>query len=103
MKKYAKIKTTALSSKGQIVLPKVLRENMSLEAGSKFLIFSDGENILLKPVQDPDLREFDSLVSFANTWAKEKGMKKSDIADAIQAVRSEEYSPFFKQNIKSCV
>lgn len=79
---------TVLSSKGQIVLPKNLREQMSLEVGHKFLILSDGENILLKPVQEPNLKTFKKLVSQANAWAKEKGLKESDISEAVKKIRA---------------
>ncbi len=78
---------TALSSKGQIVLPKKLRDTMSLVEGCKFLILTDGENILLKPVQEPNIEEFDKLINEANSWAKKVGMKESDISDAIKKTR----------------
>ena len=38
---------TALSSKGQVVLPKVIRDSLELLPGLRLMVFSDGENILL--------------------------------------------------------
>ena len=81
---------TALSSKGQIVLPKTLRDTMSLETGCKFLILTDGENILLKPVQEPNIKEFDKLIKESKAWAKEVRMQEIDISAAIKAVRSKQ-------------
>ncbi|MDO4962408.1 MAG: AbrB/MazE/SpoVT family DNA-binding domain-containing protein [Eubacteriales bacterium] len=78
---------TALSSKGQVVLPKTIRDSLELSAGSKFLIFSDGQNILLKPIRQPDIREFDSLMDAAASWAASVGMEESEIMEAVKAVR----------------
>ena len=51
---------TSLSSKGQIVLPAELRKKLSLTEGKKFFIFSEGTNIMLKPIQEPDEQDQDS-------------------------------------------
>jgi AbrB family looped-hinge helix DNA binding protein len=42
-----KMAITTLSSKGQIVLPKEIRED--LHVGEQFLILREGNNIILKP------------------------------------------------------
>ena len=78
---------TSVSSKGQVVLPKSVREVMALNPGSKLIVISDGSNIFLKPISTPDLSEFDSLMEESKNWAKSVGMKKSEIGDAIKAVR----------------
>lgn len=78
---------TSVSSKGQVVLPKTVREALSLHAGSKLIVFTDGENILLKPITTPSLDEFESLMEKSQKWAKEVGMTENDIDDAISAVR----------------
>ena len=46
---------TSVSSKGQVVLPKAIRDEMDLDTGSKLVVFTDGKNILLKPISVPDL------------------------------------------------
>ena len=48
---------------------------------------TDGDNILLKPIIAPDIREFDSLLKESQKWAKDVGMTEDDISDAIQSVR----------------
>ena len=78
---------TAVSSKGQIVLPKRIRNSLSLIPGAKLMVMSDGENILLKPIHKPDISEFRSMMKEAEQWASDVGMKNSDIDDAIKAVR----------------
>ncbi len=45
MKQY----DVVISSKGQFVLPKEIREKFKLMAGSRIQVFVDGEQIILKP------------------------------------------------------
>ncbi len=78
---------TAVSSKGQVVLPKSIRESLSLTPGAKLMVFSDGENILLKPIRKPDLNEFRVLMDGAAQWAADAGMTTDDINEAIAEVR----------------
>ena len=78
---------TSVSSKGQVVLPKTVRDALSLDAGSKLIVVTDGDNILLKPIVAPDISEFDALMKESQKWAKSVGMTEDDIDDAIKAVR----------------
>ena len=43
----------------------------SLDAGSKLIVVTDEDNILLKPVIAPDLREFDALINESQRWASD--------------------------------
>ncbi len=79
--------TTALSSKGQIVLPQKLRNNLSLAAGTLFVVFSDDDNILLKPIRMPKISSFDRVLQRARAWAEDVGMEAGDISEAVKAVR----------------
>lgn len=83
---------TAVSTKGQIVLPKAIRDALSLTAGSKLIVMSDGANILMKPIATPALSEFSSLMDSAKNWAESNGMQESDINDAVKAVRQHKRS-----------
>ena len=78
---------TALSSKGQVVLPKPIRESMKIESGAKLIVISDGSSIILKPVPMPDITEFQNLMDAASAWAAEVGMVEEDITNAIKTVR----------------
>lgn len=78
---------TSVSSKGQVVLPKNVRDALSLETGSKLIVLTDGDNILLKPIIAPDLDEFNNLMEKSQEWARKVGMTENDIDEAISAVR----------------
>ena len=78
---------TAVSSKGQIVLPKPIRDSLSLNTGARLMVLCDGENILLKPIRKPDISEFRAMMDQAAQWASDAGMTEDDIGDAIREVR----------------
>jgi len=78
---------TAMSTKGQIVLPKQIRTALNLNAGTQFIVFSDNDNILLKPIKEPKRSEFEALLKRVQDWTRESGMSESDIGDAVKAVR----------------
>ncbi len=87
MAKYVS-EVTAVSSKGQIVLPKTIRDYLKIVSGTKLMVFSDGDSILLKPIPVPDIKEFRGLMDAAAEWAEDVGMTENDVVDAIKTVRS---------------
>ena len=78
---------TAMSTRGQIVLPKKVRTALKLDAGTQFIVFSDNDNILLKPIKEPKLSDFEQLLSKAQQFASDNGMQETDIDEAIKSVR----------------
>jgi antitoxin PrlF len=85
---------TAISSKGQVVIPKNIRDSLELMPGTRMIIFTDGNNILLKPLEQPNINEFRDLMDSANQWAKDVGMTSDDIDEAIKNVRKNRRSVF---------
>lgn len=79
---------TTISSKGQVVIPSAIREEMGLTDGSKLMVLTDGDNLLLKPLQRPRLQAFQALVRRSQQYAREAGLKKSSVAKAIKKVRN---------------
>jgi len=79
--------TTTLSSRGQVVIPEEIRSRLGLTAGTQFVVIAEGDTVIFKVLQPPSLKEFKSLLSRAQKAAKEAGMKKSDIQEAIERVR----------------
>ena len=80
---------TAMSSRGQIVLPKKIRTKLNLTEGTQFIVFSDADNILLKPIKIPHISEFSELLLKAREWARVTGMTEGDVEDAVKAVRAD--------------
>ena len=79
----------AMSSRGQIVLPISIRRKLGLGEGSQFLVVTDNENILLKPVKEPSLDEFYSLIEKAQKTAEQLGLTEEEINAEIKAMRAE--------------
>lgn len=79
--------TTRMSSKGQVVIPEEIRDRLALEPGTQFVVIGEGDAVILKVLQAPAMAEFDDLVQRARKAAKRAGMKKSDIDQAVKAVR----------------
>ena len=78
---------TAMSTKGQIVLPKKIRTDLNLDAGTKFVVSSENNTILLKPITDQKIAEFEAVLANFQKWAKEVGVTEADIDEAIKDVR----------------
>lgn len=81
------VSTTKMSSKGQVVIPENIRKQLNLKAGAQFVVVGDKDVVILKNILPPSLDEFDDLIAQARKKAKEAGLKKSDITEAILKVR----------------
>ena len=82
------ITTTRLSSKGQIVIPEAIRNRLGLRPGTQFVVLGDDDTVVLRPIRVPSMREFDVIIAHAARSARQAGLRRSDIAAAIRAVRS---------------
>jgi AbrB family looped-hinge helix DNA binding protein len=83
----ANIATTKMSSKGQVVIPEEIRKRLKLKSGSRFVVVSERDVVILKRISPPSMDEFDALIADARKKAKEVGMTRSDIDEAIVRVR----------------
>lgn len=82
------IATTTVSSRGQVVIPEAVRRKLGLEPGTQLVVIGEGDTIVLKRLEAPRMSDFDDVVKRARSAARRAGMKRTDIADAIAAVRS---------------
>lgn len=82
------VATTRMSSKGQVVIPESLRQQLGLESGARFIVMGEDDVIILKTIQTPSMRDFDRMIAKARRQAKQAGMKRSDVAAAISRVRA---------------
>ncbi len=79
--------TTTLSSKGQVVIPEEIRARLGLKAGAQFVVIGDGDVVIFRRLEAPDLSEFAPLVQRARRVAKQTGLRRADIAKAVAKVR----------------
>ena len=82
------IEVVNLSSKGQLVIPKDMREEMDLHAKDKFVLVNDEDTILLKRIQEKEIKA--RMVSLRKTFTNEfrkAGITKEDLVKEIKAVR----------------
>ncbi len=78
-----------ISEKGQIVVPSSLRKEMRIKKSDKFLIFGEGNTIILKKIEEPIIRRsFEELAKPIQKVAKQIGLTRKDLKKAIEDVRN---------------
>ena len=83
----AKLATTKMSSKGQVVIPEPVRDALGLQAGVQFVVVGEGDCVILKTIKPPAMADFDRLIHRAREQARRAGLKRADITAAIAQVR----------------
>ncbi len=82
------LEVTSVSAKGQVVIPNAIRSHLGLKSGAKLAVITDGENILMKPLESPKLAAFERLIADSRAYARRTGMKPSAVPAAIRSVRN---------------
>ena len=82
------IATTKMSSKGQVVIPEGIRQQLGLDSGTQFVVVGQKDVIILKTIAAPAMRDFDGLIKQARKQAKASTLKRSDIASVVAKVRN---------------
>jgi len=78
------MEVTSLSTEGQIVIPKKLREALGLRPGARFTVELEGNKLILKPVKGDIARRL---------YGKYKGL---DLLEDLE----EEHQKEVKQNLR---
>ena len=79
--------TTKMSSRGQVVIPESIREQLGLESGAQFIVVGQGDVVMLKVVTPPSTKEYSNLKKRLRKQARDAGLKRADIPKAIARVR----------------
>lgn len=79
--KKGKIEVTTISPKGQVVIPKSIRERLGIKEGTKFAVYGRGDTIIFKKIEVPTIEEFERLVDFATEFARKKGIREEDVLE----------------------
>lgn len=86
------VETIKMSSKGQVVIPRDVREDIQADEGTVFAVISGKDSVILKKIATPSKEE---LIKELHTIAKEgkrrlqkKGIKESDIPSIVKRSRA---------------
>ncbi len=75
---------TKISSKGQVVIPSKIRDLLNLKEGSRLIVESMNNIILLKKMNVENLKEeFKSLTKEGGKFAVQKGIKNEEDVQRI--------------------
>jgi len=77
---------TKLSSKGQVVIPQEIREELSLKEGMPFAVTAQGDSILLKRIEIKT-KSWDEVTKPFREAAKKSNFTEEDLNNLIQSVR----------------
>jgi len=79
------METVKMSSKGQIVIPKTLRDRHHIRTGDRFVVSSVGEELRFKPAPAIDPVDLASVAGMLHR----AGMKKLDDADIERRISAQ--------------
>jgi AbrB family looped-hinge helix DNA binding protein len=79
--------TTKMSSKGQVVIPEAIRDQLNLEAGVQFAVVAEKDVVILKIITQPKISDFMKMIKQVRKEAKAAGLTQEDIEEAIKEVR----------------
>ena len=94
----------SVSSKGQISIPVSYRKALSIKEGSRLMIYSDGENIILKPVELPSEESLLSVLEKAREYAREEGFTRIAVLFELVAKIEKEHEDRYRkllENVKT--
>ena len=87
------IETTKMSSKGQIVIPQDIREEINAKEGTIFAVLGSNDTIILKKIETPSketlIKELTNIAKEGRKRAEKLGIKESDIPDMVHRIRRE--------------
>lgn len=86
------LQVTSMTTKGQVVIPSDIRGELNISSGSKFVVMTDGKNILLKPIEKPKMEIFEDLIKRSKKVAKESGYTNDDVQKLKKQARRENRS-----------
>jgi AbrB family looped-hinge helix DNA binding protein len=81
------IATTKMSSRGQVVIPEKIREQLNLKPGTEFVIIAKGDVVLFKKVTPPSWEQFDALIREARRQARISSLAPAAVRRAVSRAR----------------
>ena len=83
--------TIKMSSRGQIVIPRDIREELKASEGTIFSVVSARDTIILKKISTPSkeelIKELGAIALEGRKRAEKLGIKESNVPELVQRVR----------------
>lgn len=83
-----------MSSKGQVVVPRAVRDAVEAHAGTEFIVYGTGDTIVFKKIQLPKFsqKELDQLVEQGQRKLREAGFQSEEsvhqlVKEAVEKAR----------------
>ena len=81
---------TKLSSRGQVVIPQAVRDQLHLEEGAQFLVVAQDDSILLKKLKTPEIKSWEEITKPFRQAAEKSGFSEKDMDNLISEIRKSE-------------
>ena len=85
------VETIKMSSRGQIVIPQDIREELNASEGTIFSVVSSKDAIILKklliPSKEDLIKEIGAIALEGRKRAERLGIKENDVSELVQKVR----------------
>ena len=85
------VETIKMSSRGQIVIPQDIREELKASEGTIFSVVSSKDAIILKKISVPSkedlIKEIGAIALEGRKRAEKLGIKESNVPELVQRVR----------------
>ena len=86
------IETTKMSSKGQIVIPQEIREEIEADEGTVFAVVGSKDTIVLKKITTPSkeelIRGLKKIAIEGRKRAEKLGIKEDDVPELVHRLRN---------------
>lgn len=82
-----KIEVTSISSRGQVVIPQGIRDDLNIQEGEKFVVIGEDGTIILKKLEMPSFKGMDNLLKKTRDFAKNNKIKLEDVEEAVKRTR----------------
>jgi len=84
------VEIAKVSEKGQIVIPSLMRKEMSIKKSDQFLVFGEDGTIILKKIEKPSIaKTFDEIANPIREAVKKSGITKKDVEMAVKEARKD--------------
>jgi len=82
------VSITKISENGQIVIPSEIRKDAGIKPSTKFLVFNEGGNIMLKQIKKEALRE--DMILIGGIRKSETQIRKGKFTRVDTSMKSED-------------